>query len=479
MKKYLMTILGKRSSKYAGNYAVSLVLILAIVCGLNYVGVRHVKRFDMTRSGLYTLAPQTIQTLSNLNREIRILAFFPGGHHAPLKELLAEYDALSNHLRYEFIDPDKQNHIARQYDVTLYGVARNPFTNESMRYGTVIVSLDDRTERIEKGPGGGEIEEQDLTNAIIKIGRSETKKVYFLQGHGEKTLDSSDTMGYSLAAGALEAQGYAVEPINLAEMGMIPEDAGVIVVAGPENDPFPLEMELMEKFLETGGGALFMVDPPSSPSFSDFFSKWGVVADNNVVLDVSGARLMGTSESMPLVLGYEHHPITERFNAMSFFPFTRSIRPAEDVPYGTDVQPLFYSSERSWGKTDLNNTNADFDPAKDMDGPLSLAVAVSREIQEATDEKPAIDARMVIVGTSNFAIDTFFSAQGNGNLFLNMISWLARDDDLISLRPKSSDDRRILLSGEQLAMVRVFTIFLLPGVAFFIGIVVFIHRRGM
>ena len=261
----------------------------------------------------------------------------------------------------------------------------------------------------------------------------------------------------------------------------------MLVIAGLQNEPFPLEMELIETFMNKGGGVLFMMDPFPAPALSDFFERWGVEIDNNVVLDVSGAgRLMGASESMPLVLRYEYHPITERFSSMSFFPLTRSIRPTDDTPDDIDVQPLFYSNENSWGETDLDSVNAAYDPGKDLDGPLSLAVAVSKETRETREsdedydnEKPARTGRMVVTGTSNFAIDAYFQVQGNGNLFLNMVNWLAQDEDLISIRPKSTDDRRIILSQAQILMVRLFTVFLLPGAAVVIGVIVVVRRRRM
>ena len=484
--RQIIEALGKRSSKYAGNYVVSLILVLAVISGLNYVGNRHLKRFDMTGSGRYTLASQTSRTLSSLTEDVYIMAFFPGGSHGPLKELLTEYNALSGRLSYEFIDPDKQNYLARQYDVDSYGAGRHPLTGEIIRYGTVIVTRGDRVERIEKGPGY-EVEEEDLTNAIIKVGRTEMKKVFFIQGHEEKDPDDAGQSGYSLAKMALEAQGYLVETINLAETGMIPEAADVIIIAGPRNEPFPGELEFIDTFLINGGGALFMIDPAPAADLSNFFKNWGVQIDDNIVLDVSGVgRLMGASESMPLVMRYESHPITERFNAMSFFPMTRSIQPVDDLPYDIDVQPLFYSNENSWGESDhRSGAEVSFDPGRDLQGPLPLAVAVSKEIWdddediEIEDESPAPVARMVVAGTSNFAINAYFQVQGNGNLFLNMVSWLAQDDELISIRPKSADDRRILLSQGQLMMIRLFTVFLLPGAAVVIGIIVVMRRRRM
>ena len=116
-------------------------------------------------------------------------------------------------------------------------------------------------------------------------------------------------------------------------------------------------------------------------------------------------------------------------------------------------------------------------PQTDLKGPLPLAVAVTKEIKPSSDKGPAVKARMVVTGTSNFPINAYFPAQGNGNLFLNIVSWLAQDEDLISIRPKPAEDRRILLSQSQLAALRLFTIFILPGIALVVGVAVVWNRR--
>jgi len=156
---------------------------------------------------------------------------------------------------------------------------------------------------------------------------------------------------------------------------------------------------------------------------------------------------------------------------------TRSIRPLTDVPDGLKVQTLFRSNPDSWGETDINSKEASFDENADTSGPLSLAVAVTKEVKAASDNNSAINARLVVVGDSNFPINSYFQAQGNGNMFLNMISWLAQDEDLISIRPKSPEDRRIILSQSQLAMLRLITVFVLPGVVLVAGTIVWTRRR--
>jgi hypothetical protein len=161
---------------------------------------------------------------------------------------------------------------------------------------------------------------------------------------------------------------------------------------------------------------------------------------------------------------------------MTFFPITRSIEPEKTIPSGTTVDALFKSNPNSWGETDLKSKQASYDAGVDLKGPLPLAVAATKEVKPASDKAPAIKSRMVVTGTSNFPVNAYFP-QGNGNLFLNMVSWLAQDEDLISIRPKPPEDRRILLSQAQMRMLLLFTVIVLPGIALITGFAVVWNRR--
>ncbi|MEJ2245198.1 MAG: GldG family protein, partial [Acidobacteriota bacterium] len=411
-----------------------LILVVAIISGLNFLGQKHPKRFDLTTGGRFTLAPQTTKILKNLEQDVEIKAFPPGGEDIALKELLTEYRTISSHIQYEFIDPDKQPDVARQ--------------NEIEVYGTLVVSSKDRKEKIEKSMG--EVQEEDLTNAIIKVLRTEIPKIYFVQGHGEKDPEDNEQYGYSDAKGAMEDQGYQVESVNLVESGRVPENAQVLILAGPETEPFPKELEFINDYLGKGGGVLILVDPEPSPSLAEYLKEWGVQVDHDFVVDISGVgQIFGMGPGIPLVTEYESHTITENFErSMTFFPQTRSIRPLDSLPEGINVETLFKSNPNSWGEANLA-LEVKFDEESDLKGPLPLAVAVTKEIKPATDETQAVNARMVVAGTSKFSINTYFGAQRNGDLFMNMISWLAQDDDLISIRPKDPEDRPISLSQAQ------------------------------
>jgi ABC-type uncharacterized transport system involved in gliding motility auxiliary subunit len=478
--KQIKMTLGKRSTKYFSNYVVSVALVLGLVAGLNFIGQRHSKRFDMTASGRFTLAPQTTQVLSKLNQDLEIKVFFPGGDYPPMKELLTQYRAVSRHVRYEFVDPDKHPEIAKQYGVTEYRTFQNPFTGSTLKTGTVLILYGGRQEKIEKRDQ--EVREEDLTNAIIKVQRTESKTIYFVQGHGERDPGSTERDGYSEVKKALEDQGYKVQTVNLASEGKIPEDAKVLVEAGPKNEPFPQELTLLGDYLNKGGGLMVLLGPAPDPSLNSFLQGWGVKADDDIILDVSGiGRLMGAGPAVSLVTGYETHKITDRFRETTFFPLARSVEAAKDSVSGVTVETLFKSNANSYGKMDIKALRSGGEikvgEKTDLKGPLSLAVAVTKEVKAATDSAPAQKTRMVVVGNADFAINANFGAGGNGDLFLNMTNWLAQEEDLISIRPKAPEDRRIVLSQSQQRMLQFLTLVFIPGTVLVAGIVVFTRRR--
>src|SRR4030095_5165140 len=150
--------------------------------------------------------------------------------------------------------------VAQQYNVTQYGESQNPMSGESVRYGTTILDMAGKTERIEKQSEA--LREEDVTNALMKIVKGEKKTIYFVQGHGEKNIDDTEKNGFSSAKAGLEKDTYVVKSINLVQENKIPDDASVLVMAGPTSEPFPNELELITGFLDKGGSAAIFLDPP-------------------------------------------------------------------------------------------------------------------------------------------------------------------------------------------------------------------------
>ena len=151
--------------------------------------------------------------------------------------------------------------------------------------------------------------------------------------------------------------------------------------------------------------------------------------------------------------------------------YARPYTPITPAPEGVTVEKLLETNDRSWAETDMKNPEATLDEGKDMKGPITLAVAINKA---AADNKKA---RLVVFGDSDFASSKYYSQAGNGNLFTNTVNWLARDDSFISIKPKSSDDRRLEMTEGQGRLVNYTLVLLLPIGILLTGVSVWMKRR--
>jgi ABC-type uncharacterized transport system involved in gliding motility auxiliary subunit len=439
-----------RSFRYGGN-ALAVSLMLFVILGMvNFIASRHSVRIDLSKGGQFSLAPQTKSVLKALKKDVRVTAFYKKETQKPMEDLLQSYRYYSPKFRYEFVDPDKKPAAAK-----LYGISA---------YETLVIECGTNTEKIT------EKDEQALTNALIKATREGKKTVYFLDGHGENDIESTEKTGYNTAKKAVADENYDVKKINLASEKRIPEDCSILIVDGPQKAPFQSELDTIQAYLDRGGKALFMIDPEID-GFTGFFDKWGLTLGNDVVLDVSGmGQLFGMGPWVPLVSSYESHPIVQKFRVMTFFPYSRSVTPKAAPEGGITVQSLIKTTSNGWAETDLRNPKAQFDKGKDRQGPITIAAVVSKE---SSGRK----TRLVVFGDSDFGNNSYFKSQGNGDLFLNTVSWLAEEEDLISIRAKQPEDRRVTLNAKQTSMVMYTTVIFMPLAAMLAGIWIYIKRE--
>ena len=285
----------RRQTRYGSLLAVSVLVALGILVAINYIGKRQNKRWDLTNAKQYSLSDQTRNVLTKLDSPLEILVFAQEPEFPMFRDRLKEYEYASKQVATQYIDPDKQRTLAQQ--------------NAVQQYGTVIFKYKDRTERVTQSS------EQDLTNGIIKAVSGQQKKVYFTQGHGEKDPTSADRDGFGTVGDGLKRENYTVEKLVLAQAGSVPDDASVVVVAGPQTDFFPPEIEALKTYLTKNGKLLLMLDPPAKADAAQATSlialahDWGMDVGNNIVVDASGmGRLIGTDASVPVVAAYPPHP---------------------------------------------------------------------------------------------------------------------------------------------------------------------------
>jgi ABC-type uncharacterized transport system involved in gliding motility auxiliary subunit len=460
-----------RGVRYGTQALAGSLALLAILALVNVIAARHNRSFDLTESGLFTLSSETRQALQQLPRDVRLLAFFPAHRRAQAADLLRRYAEGSRHVQYELIDPDQDPELAQRYGVTAYGTV---VVDVVRRPGQPAPS--GRPVRVEADTGSGQaltLSEEKLTNALLKVTRGGTKSIYFLEGHGEADIASPERSGYTRARAALEGQAFVVRRLDLARAREVPADCSVLVIAGPSLEPFPAEISAVERYLQHGGKALVMVDPAPGVGLDRFLDRWGVQVGHDLVIDTSGAgRFYSYGPAVPLVKDYDgRHPITRSFRLTTFFPLARSLRPKEN-PGDAEVWPLAQTSPESFAEPySGSHPRVRFDPARDHKGPDLLAVAVTRPA------KSGREARLVVVGDSDFISNAFFDQAGNGDFFLAAMNWLAEEEELIALRPRPRQDRRVQLTDQQARGIFWLVVVALPLAALSAGVVVQYRRR--
>ena len=452
--KSILAYFSRRSSKLGTNTLVLGIAIVAILCIVNYLGYRHHKRFDWTAQKLYTLSDETQRVVRGLKQDVTIMRFAKLPDQE-FNDRVAEYIHLnSSRLRYEQIDPEQKPGLAKQYGI--------------QRMGQVIAVSGSKNEKIDG------TNEQDLTNAILKVTRNIIDTVCFVTGHGEKSITSSDAKGYSAADDELKKESYQTKEVNLVSEGGVPSDCTVLVDAGPQQPLFPQEADMIKKYLDGGGRALLLIDPGMDPKLNAVFDEWNIKLGDNYVIDASGVgRLFGTGPGVPLVVDYGASPITQNFQGtMTFFPLARTVSEADKSKTQPDDVELLKTSSRSFTVPNLGNGEVRYDAKTDQLGPLSLGVAADRKA--SGDEKAS---RLVVIGDSDFASNQVVTLQRNGDLFYNTINWLASQEDLISIRPKNPENRRVDLTESQQRGLYWFSLVLLPGFVVVCGVYIWWKRR--
>lgn len=462
LPKRTRDILLRRGTRYGSNAVLMSVAFIGILILLNYLGGRYHKVIDATEFKEYSLTPQSIQVLAEIDKPVTIVGFFPGdtARRTDFDRLLNQYLAHSSQLSYTVIDPDREPIKASQY--------RNaPHTG-------LLIQCGERSEVVYSP------EEQDITSALLKVTRMEKKVIYFLTGHRERDIAAGADEGYSTIANSLREQNYEVRALNLAITATVPADAAVLVVAGPQTALLPQEVTRLQEYLAQGGKALIMQDPPiqyqgQDTGLNEVLADWQVQFDNGVIVDLPSS-LFG-SEFYPVVGNYRYSQITRDMgNLTTFFPVVCAVRQAEQDTSGRLVfTSLADTSQQSWAEQDMNSANVQFDAGVDVQGPLALAATV--ESTQASDAGPGSKTRMVLVGDSDFASNGFVGNLGNEMLFLNSINWLAEEESLIAIGPKSTQPRTVYLSRFQGTLILLVGVIIIPLALLVIGIIVWWLRR--
>ncbi len=453
-----------REARYGSNALVLSLAFVGILAALNYLATLYPQRWDLTEDKSNTLPPEVQELLQNLEEPVTAYAFYSVNINRDFaRETLDKFALASNgQFTYQFVDPIANPALAQQYGVT--------------RDGTVVLVQGERHEQVRF------LSDEEIANALARLLRPEERVVVFVTGHGEADIETLGDAGYSMFKEELVNRNFTVRTWSLPAEGTLPDDADVVVFAGPMEPLTDKELQAVEDYLANGGSVIFLFNTSvegaaePSPELRAYLAEhWFVQVDDTVVVDTSSPQQPLIAVGVPT----ERHPVTQNLAGLVvLFPVARSVRALDDAPSTLTVEALVQTTERAWAETDLTafhtatpegGAQVAYDEGQDLAGPVPLVVVAHDTLT---------GARVVVIGDADFARNGFYQAYGNGLLLLDAVDWAAGQENLITITPKPQTQRYLKpLAGYGLTVLALSSICLLPGAVLLVGGVVWFRRR--
>ncbi|HEX4984722.1 MAG TPA: GldG family protein [Burkholderiales bacterium] len=434
-----------------GLFVVLLVgLALAIVWA-----TRDVKtQWDLTQGSRNTLTQASLDVLKQLKGPVNVTAYATaqdaeGDMRKTVETFLGPYLRAKPDFRLTFVDPREQPQKTQAA-----GIRAN---------GELVVEYNARSEHLTS------LTEQDLTNLLQRLLRSTERQIAYLDGHGERKLDGRANHDLGEFGAQLGMKGFKTAPLNLAIAPEVPANASVLVIASPRVDLLPGEVAKLRRWVEKGGDLLWLVDTDGLHGLQPLADELGLRLGPGTVVDprAAGLKLPAT---FSLATSYGQHSITERSTITSVFPYARRIAAAPDSKW--KFTPLVEVAQDGWLETGSVDKSVAFDPKSDVKGPIVVAAALERDVGDRKQ-------RVVVAGSGHFLANQFVGTLGNLDLGVNMLNWLAGDEALITVQPRTRADLTLELTrGGTALMAFGFLIFLPLGLLVAGGVIWWRRRKA-
>ncbi|MEI9812345.1 MAG: GldG family protein [Acidobacteriota bacterium] len=446
------------SPKRVTNFAQAMAytaIVIAILAAVNFLANRYNKSVDTTANKRYTLSDQTVKIAKDLKQDITISFWDRPDAFTTAKDLLDRYETLSPHVKVVYQDLEKNRTGAIAAGVT--------------SRGAVIVEIGNKKEQAKS------LTEEEITGAMVRALKGGDRVVCFTTGYGEGDPGDSQPEGYASVKQLAERNNYKTQTVALIPVPTIPKECTVLVVGGPKRDYLQPAVDAIRNYVEGGGHAMILLNPPlkfgsqvdDNTALDTVLASWGVKTNTDLVLDLSGVgQLFGMGPELPVVTKFEDHPIVRGLkNMATAFPLTRSL--TKDTSDKASVSPLLTTSPDAVATTDMKSSAVKVD--EKTKGAKTLAIA--------GEMNAAPKGRFVVVGTSRWVANGFLAFNGNRDLFMNMVNWLSSDEDLIAIRPKDPEDRRLNMNSRQVSLMFFGSVIGIPALMFLAGLSVWWRRR--
>jgi ABC-type uncharacterized transport system involved in gliding motility auxiliary subunit len=449
----------RRASKYGTSAILGAVFAIALLAiGAYYASAKDLK-WDFTEAKLHSLSEQAVQVLTGLEKPLEITALYPALDHPRVAAFLEKLEeAAPERVKVELFDPTKKPARVREL-----GIA-----SDQLGTGLLHLKLGDEKTDV------SELSEEAVVNGVVKLTRRTVKKIYWSIGHNERAIEgdaAAEPTGYGSALAALKNEGYEVTPLLLASKADVPDDAQVLVIAGPTQKYHETEHASLARYVARGGALLVLMDPRAQTDLIPDLEKLGVTVGDDVVVDID---TLAGSPYAPFAAQYGDHPITRGFRDAALFVAVSSVKPKQE---GGPLEKLVTTGERSWAETDfdsLANETAQPEPGKELVSFVPIAVAGDAAVTPAEGKEPG---RLVVFGDSDFATNQWFDQFRNRDLFLNSVNWLLGEPEAITIRPRKPGASQLAVSAPTLRMIRTVALFVAPEAIAVAGVIAWWRRR--
>jgi len=429
------------------------LLFLSLIGLTGFLTQRYHWQWDITQNSRHSLSPASHKVLREMPGSVSVTAYATlsdpqhGDLRQPIRDFIARYQDLKPDLTLKIVDPALEPQLTRDAGVRING--------------ELVLSYLGRNEHLTT------LNEQDFTNTLMRLARGHERLVISLAGHGERKLDGGASHDLGEFGRQLSHKGFRTEALTLALLPEVPTGASVLVLTHPRTDILGGEADKIKRYLARGGNLLWLVEPGPLRGLQPVAEALNLNLTPGIVVDPA-ARELGFPLSTAVVAQYGPHPVTAQFDLITVFPLARAVGFNDDP--GWHATPLIEAAPRGWVENGIADEKAAFDPRSDIAGPVVVGLALEKNNEESRQ-------RVAVIGSGEFLSNAYLGNGGNLDLGINLVNWLAGDDNLITIQPKTTMDATLNLNKSAAMTLAAGFLVALPMVLFIAAALVWRRRN--
>lgn len=404
------------------------ILFLILIGLIGWITHQYHVATDVTQSSRNILSEGSVNVLKQMKSPITITVFASADnashgetYRKGVKDFIYRYQRTKPDIKVEFVSPAEDPKRTQEAGV--------------VAEGELIVEYEKRSEHLLPPYA-----EQEMTNLLVRLSRTRQQAIMYLDGHGERNLIGKKDHDIGEFGKQLEDKGFKFANPDLVSGKNIPEQSSMLVIAGPQKDLSDIEVKKIKAWLDSGGNLLWMLDDDNYRGMKVIAEYLGLKVSSGVAVDPSSSK-DGVSAKHVFSYQYGDHAITRNFMLRTLFQEAHQVTAQGNDDNGWQVSNLIDVAASGWLENDRKELSGDvnkisYDAKSDVSGPINIAVALERKYGKKGQ-------RVVVIGNANFLSNTFVATQGNLDLGVNIVNWLAGDDSLITIQPKPLKDANV------------------------------------